>query len=220
MINKAQTDLENQVQTKMGELEAEIKNDANPGFGPKSKEILASFANLLGVPKIEPLTYVGTSNDARLRLADAYRQKIYTLMEAKKANIKNSMTSKDKTYRKEAAADIKNLENCEKAIKDKTLDLNEPKDIKLVCDVLDKGYSTIKNNSERVYFSENEQDAKERYLAENPATLVRRMLNVYDVWVDFLNGEYPGSFWFWIILSILVDLLAFVFCTLAFKKEF
>ena len=44
--------LKSDVDVTLGELEAEIKNGANPGFGPKSKEILRKFANLLGVDKI------------------------------------------------------------------------------------------------------------------------------------------------------------------------
>lgn len=42
-------ELKNNVDVLLGELEAEIKNEVNPGFGPKSKEILRKFATLLGV---------------------------------------------------------------------------------------------------------------------------------------------------------------------------
>ena len=219
LIQHKQTELENQVQTKMGELEAEIMNDANPGFGPKSKEILAGFATLLGVPKIDPLTYKGNNisiND-RQTLCNAYRQKIYTLMEARKENIKNALTPKNKEYRKVAETDYKNLELCRKYIQNGTLDLNKPKDVKTVCDQLDRGYATIRNNQDHVIFR-NEID-KERYLQENPQTEVRRLLSVYDVWKDFLNGAYPGSFWFWIFVSVLVDILGFIFFVRANKTE-
>lgn len=36
-------ELKNNVDVLLGELEAEIKNEVNPGFGPKSKEILPQF---------------------------------------------------------------------------------------------------------------------------------------------------------------------------------
>lgn len=58
---KKVNELENNLSVLLGELEAEINNEANPGNGPKSNEILRKLANLLGVDKIEPLTYRGTS---------------------------------------------------------------------------------------------------------------------------------------------------------------
>ena len=36
------------------------------------------------------------------------------------------------------------------------------------------------------------------------------MLSVFDVWGDFIKGEFPLSFIFWIIISILVDVAAFL----------
>jgi hypothetical protein len=46
------------------------------------------------------------------------------------------------------------------------------------------------------------------------------LLSVYDVWVDFLTGKQGGlAFVFWIIISILVDVAAFIFFDIAFKKR-
>ena len=46
------------------------------------------------------------------------------------------------------------------------------------------------------------------------------MISVFDVWEDFFAGEYAGNgFAFWIIISILVDIAAFIFFDLAFKKR-
>ena len=80
-------ELQNKVDTKLGELKAEIMNDANPGFGPKAKAILREFAEILGVAKIEPLSFKGTSIQDRQKLYDAYRTKMYILLESKTANI-------------------------------------------------------------------------------------------------------------------------------------
>ena len=217
LIQQKQSELENQVIIRMGELESEITNAANPGFGPKSKEILASFATMLGVAKIDPLAYNDLSIDGRRRLCDAYRQKIFTLMNSKKENIRNSLSAKNKEYKKIAKVDYNNLELCRQYILNGQLNLNEPMDVKNVCDQLDRGYSTIKTYRDHVIF--RDEIEKQRYTSPTPQTEVRRLLNVYDVWQDFLNGEYPGSFWFWILVSILVDLLAFVFFVLGTKKE-
>lgn len=61
---------------------------------------------------------------------------------------------------------------------------------------------------------------KETYTCDNPKTKVSRLLSVYDVWVDFFSGEVGGlSFIFWIIISVLIDVAAFIFFDIAFKKK-
>jgi hypothetical protein len=40
------------------------------------------------------------------------------------------------------------------------------------------------------------------------------------VWVDFISGKEGGlSFVFWILISVLIDVAAFIFFDIAFKKE-
>ena len=109
-------ELEKKVDVKLGELKAEIENDANPGFGPKAKSILRDFAEILGVAKIEPLTFKGTSIQDRQKLYDAYRQKMYILMEARKLNIIKEMTPANNNHQKQADKDYKNLELVKKYI--------------------------------------------------------------------------------------------------------
>ena len=45
------------------------------------------------------------------------------------------------------------------------------------------------------------------------------MLSVIDVWIDFFKGKYPVSFLFYVLLSVLVDVAAFIFFDFAFKKR-
>lgn len=218
-IQKKKTELENQVNVRLGELKAEIENEANPGFGEKSKEILASFAEILGVAKIDPLTFKGSSlsRQGRQTLYEAYRRKILTLMDSKKQNIENALMPTNKDYRKVASTDYKNLDHVKQYIQDETLVLTNPKDVQTVCNQLNAGYNTIKTYKDFVSFQS--ADDENRFTEPNPETRVKRLLNVYDVWNDFLHGEYPGSFIFWIMISILVDIASFIFFDLAFKKE-
>ena len=108
-INARVTDFKNKVEIKMGELEAEIKNDAVPGFGSKSKQILSEFATMLDVVKIEPLAFSGKSQQDRERLCNAYRAKIFALRDVKIRNIINEMTPSNSNYKKVAERDWKNL---------------------------------------------------------------------------------------------------------------
>lgn len=99
-----------------------------------------------------------------------------------------------------------------------TIDLNDADDIKDVCDKLNQGYNTVKKNKDFVNFSSKEDEML--YTADNPVTKVKRMISVFDVWEDFLNGQYAGhGFAFWIVISILVDVAAFIFFDIAFKKR-
>ncbi len=211
-------ELKNNVDVLLGELEAEIKNEVNPGFGPKSKEILRKFAVLLGVDKIEPLSYKGTSKQDRDKLCDAYRTKIYILAENRATNIMAHILSPNSDNIKEVKRDDENLALVKKYIGDKTINLNNAEDIEDVCDKLNTAYNTVKKNSDFVNFSSKTDEAN--YTADNPVTKVKRMISVFDVWEDFMAGEYAGhGFAFWIIISILVDIAAFIFFDLAFKKR-
>lgn len=211
-------ELKNKVDVKLGELKAEIENEANPGFGPKSKEILREFADLLGVAKIDPLSYKSTSVQDRQRLYDAYRTKIYILLESRLMNIVKELTPANNNHQVQAAKDYKNLELLKKYIEDGTLDLNDANDIKTVCDKLNAAYSTIRTYQQFVDFKD-ETDQK-AYTSPNAVTKVKRMISVFDVWEDFLKGEYAGhGFFFWVLISILVDVAAFLFFDIAFKKS-
>lgn len=208
----------NKVDVKLGELKAEIENDANPGFGPKAKEILREFAELLGVAKIEPLTYKGTSVQDRQRLYDAYRTKIYVLLDSRLLNIVKEMTPPNNNHQKQAEKDYKNLELVKKYIEGGRLDLNASNDIKTICDKLNAGYATIRTYKQFVDFKDETDQVA--FTSSNAVTKVKRMISVFDVWEDFLKGEYAGhGFFFWVLISILVDVAAFIFFDIAFKKR-
>lgn len=211
-------EVRNKIDIKLGELEAEIMNDANPGFGPKAKDILRDFADILGVAKVDPLTYKGLAKQDRQRLCDAYRNKIYILMNNKIMNIRKEMTPPNDNYRKVADMSWKNLEIVKRAIDNEELCLTDADDIATICKRLDEGYVTVKTYKEFVNFQDEIQ--KVHYTKDNAETDVKRLLSVYDVWIDFVEGKFGGwKFAFWILISILVDIAAFVFFDLAFKKE-
>lgn len=211
-------ELQNKVETKLGELKAEIENEANPGIGPKSQEIMKDFATLLGVAKIEPLSSRGVAVQDRERLYNAYRDKIYILFENRRLILVKEMTPPNNSYMKQAEKDFKNLDLVKKYIEDGTLDLNDANDIKSICDKLNAGYATIKAYSQFADFKNAADETT--YMAPNPVTKVKRMISVFDVWEDFLKGEYAGhGFFFWVIISILVDIAAFIFFDIAFKRR-
>lgn len=224
-IRDKQTEFSNKVWSLFAELEAEIKNDANPGFGTNAKRILAQFATLLEVDKVEPLSYTDRSVQTRAKLVDAYRQKISILMQNKLTSIRNSMIAPDEaTYKGQAGTDYQNIEFAENMIKSGDLDLNIAEEVKDVNARLVRGYATIKTYSNYIDFNQGD---KEIYLPVDEegnsiqaVTRVERMLSVFDVWKDFLSGKYAGrGLIIWVLLSVLVDIGAFIFFDIAFKKD-
>ncbi len=84
---------------------------------------------------------------------------------------------------------------------------------------LKDGYNIIGTNKLFVDFDRNSDD-EAVYTKENVETRTKRMASVIDVFfVDFLQGKYPASFWYYVILSILVDIAAFIFFDIAFKRN-
>lgn len=208
-------ELKNNVDVLLGELEAEIKNEANPGFGPKSKEILRKFASLLAVDKIEPLSNKGTSKQDREKLIDAYRTKIYILTENRANNIMAHVLSPNAENIREVKSVDENLALVKKYIDNKTINLDNPEDVDGVCEKLNTAYNVVKKNSDFVNFSSKSDEAI--YTADTPLTKVKRMKSVFDVWEDYLAGNYAGQgFLFWTLISVLVDVAAFIFFNLAF----
>lgn len=84
--------------------------------------------------------------------------------------------------------------------------------------ILILAYSNIKTNEPYIYFN-NEED-EELYTATNLETRTSRFLHPYKVLGDFFTGKIPFIFIFWLILSILLDVIGFISFDLAFKKEF
>ncbi len=217
-INAKCAELENQVNAKLQSLEGEIKNPLNPGNGPETEKVLGEIAQILGVSKINKLSGTGNSVAERNKLYQAYREVILMQLENKKLNVVKQMLPSNDNYRKKAEKDWKNLELTKKYIDEGQLILTDAEDVKTVCNNINQGYSTIKAHQEFVDFK-NETD-KEAYTCDNPQTKVARLLSVYDVWVDFITGKEGGlAFIFWIIISILVDVAAFIFFDIAFKKR-
>ncbi len=210
--------LQNDLEILLGELEAEIKNAANPGFGTKAEEIFRKFAKLLGVDKIEPLNVRANTPKERQNLCDAYRQKMYMLAESKARNIVQSIPTPSKENVKEANLSIKNLVSMKNKIDRKEIDLNDADHIKVVNGQLNTGYNVVKKNEQFVNFK-NETD-KNDYTAASPITKVKKLISVFDAWEAFLGGDFAGhGFGFWILISILVDVAAFIFFDIAFKKS-
>ena len=85
---------------------------------------------------------------------------------------------------------------------------------------LKDGYNIVSTNKLFIDFDKDSDD-EIVYTKENVETRTKRMASVIDVFfVDFLSGKYPASFWYYVILSILVDIAAFIFFDIFFSAAF
>lgn len=206
-------ELESRVTALVDELTAEIMNEANPGLGNHSKKILGQLATTLGVSKIESLSYIGTSEQDRQKLCEAYRKKIFMMMQTKTEQIMKNIIQPSAKNVREAKIMNDNLGKMLNYIKSKTIDLNDSEDVtgdNGVCSKLNEAYNIIRKNKDFINFSSKEEE--KIYTEPNSVTNVKRMVSVYDVWIDFFNGKLGGrGFILWILASLLVDLAAFIF---------
>ena len=145
---------------------------------------------------------------------------IYELLNKRKEElISNYINPQEKLFKPEATREIKNIENIEKPIAEMQANGEIDNDLITQANItLGKSYAIIKTYSDFVTFKSDAD--KELYLAPNQVTKVSRMTSVINVWKDYLTGKHAGrGFIYWIIISILVDIAAFAFFDIAFKKE-
>lgn len=79
-------------------------------------------------------------------------------------------------------------------------------------------YPRIKMNKNFIVFQTI--DDEKLYTSPNIETRISRFLNPYYVMWDFLTGRVSFIFIFWLMLSILLDVLGFISFDLAFKKKY
>ena len=217
-------ELSNKVKSQCTALEAEIKNEINPGVGPESRKIKASIADLLGIEKIETLSGDDTSIEGREALCRAYRSIIYQHLANAERRIEGNYRAqyrlKDQ-YISQSKACEKNIDTWIASWKRGEVSANDPKDVK--DDFNDRrlmpAYSLIKTC--RSYVDFDNKDDEQRYTSENLTSNISKIISVYDLWYEFLFASYSGGMFmvFCILISLLVDIAAFVFCYLAFKKD-
>lgn len=215
-VKEKADELRNKVDAVLIGLQREIMNEANPGQGIKAKGYLKDLAVLLRVDEIKPLSYRGTSDREREQICTAYRKMINAQVNARIEKMEREILKPDSNLIREASNMITNLNRINKDVIEGNTDLTNPKDMLKkggVCDGLTSAYSLISNNRDFVTFKSAADEAK--YTANNPVPEIRRMMSVSDVWSDFFKGEYAGyGFGICILISVLVDVAAFIFFNL------
>ena len=213
-------DLEGKVNAKLEDLRLEIEGPDH-GDGPKAQSILVEISELLKCAQINKINGPTATKQQRTQLVKHYRDKILQQLEIRKTAIYLQLVDEKKVEqaKKDATADIKKVQSAVTGLNEmKNNGVQDDATINTANTILKGAYSTVKNHQDMVVFR-SEAD-KEVYTAENQVTRTTRLLSVIDTWIDYVNGKFDGrGFIFWIIISILVDVAAFIFFDIAFKKS-
>lgn len=209
--------VESEVKALQIALENEIDNKANAGFGDRAKEHLRGLALALGVAEIPTLSGSGNTPAKRKALKEQYSQIIHSLLENRIEKIKvQGMDNRVSYYQPEAKKLVGELKKAEVALAEEKAKGNvNQKLISNVDALLVRSYTTVNNYSDLINISDED---KEVY--KSGVTRTHRMLSVIEVWRDIFNGKFGGrEVVLWILLSVLVDIAAFVFFSLATARD-
>ena len=213
-------DLESKVNAKLEDLRLEI-DGPDRGDGPKAQAILVEISELLKCATITKIDGPTATKQQRTNLVNAYRDKILAQVQKREAAIYLQLVDAKKVdqAKKDAGADIKKVQNAIVGLNEmRNNGVQDEATINTANGILKGAYSTVKNYSDMVVFKSDAD--KEAYTADNQVTKTTRLLSVIDTWIDFIGGKFDGrGFIFWVIISILVDVAAFVFFDIAFKKS-
>ncbi len=212
--------VQREVNSKLIDLEAEIDNPVNVGDGPKAKSILYEISQILRCKPIETLSGAASSPQQREARKKAYRTIVQNQLEAYVADLAKSADGKKSGDAKLATKAIKQISQMQAVITDMKNQGNIENDKIMQSDVvMQNGYTIVKNNSGAVNFQNKDDEVL--YTADPIVTKTHRLLSVFDVWKDWLTTtKYDGhGFIFWVLISILVDIAAFIFFDMAFKKR-
>lgn len=214
-INHEIAELRAYVNTECSTLCREIINPNNPGDGERARMHLHNIEEKLqcGSLAISGGDRLYTAADREER-ANEYRNAINGALETRIKQIRESGQAARQTS--EAHANLKALDEIDRKLVNGTLNLKDPDQIENVIKTLDKSYALIGQNVDYINFKEGHRDL---FKVKEPQSKIKRMTSVFDVWSDFLSGDLGGkSFWYSILISILVDIAAFIFFDIAFKK--
>lgn len=216
--NTKWNDYENQVNQKLEQVKQEIQNSQQPGFGPYAEKYLSEVEDKLGL-KTGDIARRKTRNTTQKEINEVctyydnvVKEQLNVKLNQHKAEVESALANfKNKT--KDVQPLINNIKQTLKELTDHSIEkeptLKKSRDLALRC------YSELNNLYGGIF--NKEKDAKDAGIYESD-----RLVKVTKVWIDYFQGEFKDTnytLWYWILLSVIVDIAAFVFFDIAFKRE-
>lgn len=212
-VDSAFYDLEKKVLTEWSKFEDEVKTGVTgkSGFGKYAAAHISKINELMGFEYMLPTPQnTHKANDAtNTTLLNQWKDMLRQKLSEKKLD--QYVASKE--IAKDAQEDIKKMQLMQDTVQNliatnRISEMASEPIIRQTNAVLQDAYTTIKNGSSFVKFNKGD---KEIYTADNIETRTSRFFNPYVVMYDFFCGKYTWTFIFWILLSIVIDLMGFFF---------
>ena len=204
---------EAKVMLALDQLKQEIDNPQRFGFGPEAEAKLADIENLFGV-KTGTITRRGTKNNSkqeRNMVCKYYDNVVKEQLEVKLTQHKTKVTA----FLTNFQSKINDVKPIRYQIQKVLNDLDNPTYdreavLKQARQVIEKSYAVLESSFGNLY-----QQDPNVYRSD-------RLIKVTKVWGDYFTGKFKTTdytLWYWILLSIIIDIAAFAFFDIAFKKE-
>ena len=204
---------ESEVKLALDQLKQEIDNPQRYGFGPEAESKLAKIEDLFGV-KTGTIDRRGTRNTTkqeRNEVCRYYDNVVKEQLDVKRAQHSNKIDA----FIADFQAKINDVKPIQSQIKKVLNDIDNPTYdreavLKQARQVIEKSYAVLESSFGNLY----KQDPSV-YRSD-------RLIKVTKVWGDYFTGKFKATdytLWYWILLSIIIDIAAFAFFDIAFKKE-
>ena len=195
------------IESYIQQLVSEAKNPGEEGIGPKCETILKKIETELGyginINRVIPRT---NTHRGWNEVIDNYRDQIATILSQQLMNDRQNFNKLiDARTKKELKIMDKNIIAMQKRVERmQNIDRNI---VTTSAETVSQAQVLLKNCKNLI---DIDNAGKNRFIAIHVSE-TDRMLSVIDVWKDFFAGNYSGlGFVFWLILSVLVDVAAFI----------
>lgn len=206
-------DYESKILAALDQLKHEINDPHKLGFGDIAESKLANIENLLGlqIGTIDRRGTKNTSRNERNRVCQYYDNVVKTQLDVKLGQHKTKITA----FLTNFQVKINEVAPIRKQIHKTLDDLNNPtydKEavLKQARQIIEKSYAVLESSFGNLYKAD-----PNIYRSD-------RLLKVTKVWGDYFKGEFKDTdytFWYWILLSVIIDIAAFAFFDIAFKRD-
>lgn len=204
---------ESDVMAALSAIKAEIKDYQNTGTGDKTEARVADAEDILGIK---------TGTIARLKARNRSQSEINKVCEHYDNAVKEQLNVKRQQHEANVARAYADFQERMKNVA--PLRGN----IKVTLDQLDDDQydkEAVLKNARKVIgesYAELESQFNGIYTYDENIYRSDRLVKVTKVWGDYFRGKFKNTdytLWYWILLSIIVDIAAFAFFEIAFKRR-
>ena len=194
-------------------IKREINDFQNIGTGDKTEARIADVEDLLGLK---------TGTIARIYAKNHTQKELNKVCEYYDKAVKDQLEIKLQQHKAKVSHALEDFQEKMKNVKPLRMDIKTTLE-QLDDDQFDK--EAVLKNARKVIgrsYAELETQYNGIYTPNENIYRSDRLVKVTKVWGDYFKGKFRHTdytLWYWILLSVIVDIAAFAFFSIAFKKE-